>query len=371
MQTRIKLGVRATGHVGGLLVRRLRHGPARPSWPLAYELAVGYVRWRFALPMSFSDARRSLDEVPALGALRGVQTTERAYGGVRCVEHTRASPSSQSASPSSSAGARDERVLVYLHGGGYCTGSPWSHRPILGALTRTLGARDERVLVYLHGGGYCTGSPWSHRPILGALTRTLGARVVAVDYRLAPEHPCPAAIDDALAVLRALLADGVAPERLWLAGDSAGGGLTLATLVAARDAGLPTLAGAVPLSPWTDLTGGQPSHGAHGLDYLPEPERLVTYARAYAGALPLTDPRVSPLHADLRGLPPLLVLVGGAERLRDDGVLVAARAKEAGVDVTLHVEPDEIHVWPMFAPWSPRAQDAIDRVAAFVDRTAR
>jgi len=336
MQTRIKLGVRATGHVGGLLVRRLRHGPARPSWPLAYELAVGYVRWRFALPMSFSDARRSLDEVPALGALRGVQTTERAYGGVRCVEHTRASPSSQSASPSSSAGARDERVLVYLH-----------------------------------GGGYCTGSPWSHRPILGALTRTLGARVVAVDYRLAPEHPCPAAIDDALAVLRALLADGVAPERLWLAGDSAGGGLTLATLVAARDAGLPTLAGAVPLSPWTDLTGGQPSHGAHGLDYLPEPERLVTYARAYAGALPLTDPRVSPLHADLRGLPPLLVLVGGAERLRDDGVLVAARAKEAGVDVTLHVEPDEIHVWPMFAPWSPRAQDAIDRVAAFVDRTAR
>jgi acetyl esterase/lipase len=295
---------------------------------LSYELAVGFVRWRFALDSSFDDARRGLDEVPAPGALRGVDTRAVDVGGVRCVEHTR-------------------RRLP----------PPSPH--------------EDRVLVYLHGGGYCTGSPRSHRPILGALTRTTGARVLAVDYRRAPEHPCPAAIDDALAVVRALLHDGVSPGRLWLAGDSAGGGLTLSTLVAAREAGMPTIAGAIPLSPWTDLTGQQPSHHAHVLDYLPTPDRLVTYARAYAGEMLLSDPRVSPLFADLRGLPPLYVLVGGAERLHDDGILVAARARDAGVDVTLHVEPDEIHVWPMFAPWSPRAQAAVDGIAGFLERTAR
>jgi acetyl esterase/lipase len=329
MRTKLWRGWHATRHVGGLVARRLRHGPTRPSWPLSYEVAVGFIRWRFSLEGTFDDARRGLDEVPAPGALRGVQTRALTIGGVACVEHTPASSSSSS----SSAG--------------------------------------ERVIVYLHGGGYCTGSPRSHRPVLGGLTRATGARVIAVDYRRAPEHPCPAAIDDALAVMRALLDDGVPPGRLWLAGDSAGGGLLFTTLVAARDAGLPAIAGAVPLSPWTDLTGGQPSHHAHVLDYLPAPDRLVTYARAYAGNLSLTDPQVSPLFADLRGLPPLLVFVGGAERLHDDGVLIAARAKDAGVDVTLHVEPDEIHVWPMFHPWSPRAADAFAKIAAFVDSTAR
>ena len=315
----------AIGSIFAAVARRLRHGPARPSWPFHYDVAVGYVRILFAREGTVSAARKNMDDVPAPGALRGVQTRERTLGGVRCVEHVSSSPSS----------------------------SP-----------------DERVLVYLHGGGYCTGSPRSHRPLLGPLTRATGARVVAVDYRRAPEHPCPAAIDDALAVVRALLDEGVAPARLWLAGDSAGGGLTLTTLVAARDAGLPTIAGAVTLSPWADLTAGQRSHHDNVHDYLPVPDRLIAYARAYAGDLALADPRVSPVHADLRGLPPLLVLVGGAERLHDDGVLVASRAKDAGVDVTLHLEPDEIHVWPMFHPWSPRAQDAFDRIAAFVERTA-
>lgn len=323
MRSTLRNGLATTRHLGAVVARRLRHGATRPSWPWGYELALGFVRWRFAQPTSFVAARRGLDALPAPGALRGVTTSEQTIAGVRCVEHR---------------------------------------------ATGVAPAGAERVVVYLHGGGYCTGSPWSHRPLLGPLTRTTKARVVAVDYRLAPEHPCPAAIDDALAVLRALLDSGVAPSRLWLAGDSAGGGLTLATLVAARDAGLPRLAGAVPISPWTDLTGTQPSHAAHVHDYLPDPERLRVYARAYAGELPLDEPRVSPLFADLTGLPPLLVLVGGAERLHDDGIAIAARARAAGVDVTLHVEPDETHVWPMFHPWSPRASDALARIAAFIAR---
>jgi acetyl esterase/lipase len=317
----LRHGLATARHLGAVAARRARHGPSRASWPWSYELALGYVRWRFAQPQSFVAARRGLEALPAPGALRGVVTREITLGGVRSVEHR-----ARAAVP----------------------------------------AADEAVVVYLHGGGYCTGSPWSHRPLLGALTRATQARVIAVDYRLAPEHPCPAAIDDALAVLRALFAGGVSPSRVWLAGDSAGGGLTLATLVAARDAGLPRVAGAIPLSPWTDLTGTQASHAAHVDDYLPDPERLRHYARAYAGALPLDEPRVSPLFADLTGLPPLLVLVGGAERLHDDGLAVAARARAAGVDVTLHVEPDEIHVWPMFHPLSPRAADAFARIAAFL-----
>jgi monoterpene epsilon-lactone hydrolase len=323
MRRALQHSLAAARHLGAVVTRRVRHGPSRPSWPWRYELALGYVRWRFAQPTTFAAARRGLDALPAPGALRGVATRDVDIAGVRCVEHR-------------TAGAPNDR--------------------------------DPPVLVYLHGGGYCTGSPRSHRPLLGALTRATGARVLAVDYRLAPEHPCPAAIDDVLAVLRALLAEGIPPRRLWLAGDSAGGGLTLTSLVAARDAGLPRLAGAIPISPWADLTGTRASHAAHVHDYLPAPERLRDYARAYAARLPLDAPQVSPAFADLSGLPPLLLLVGGAERLYDDGIAVAERARDAGVDVTLHVEPDEAHVWPLFHLWSPRAADAVARIAAFMAR---
>jgi acetyl esterase/lipase len=323
MRRRLHHGLTITRHCVDVVARRARHGPSRPSWPWNYELAVAYVRSRFALDVDVGFARRGMDDVPAPGALRGTTTTTTTLGGVRCVEHV------------------------------------------------TPTTNHDRVVVYLHGGGYCTGSPRSHRPLLGALTRATRTRVVAVDYRLAPEHPCPAAIDDAVTVVRALLDAGVRPERLWLAGDSAGGGLTLATLVAAREQGLPRLAGAIPISPWADLTNSGASHHANVHDYLPGPDRLDRYARHYAGSLALDDARVSPRFADLRGLPPLLVLVGGAERLHDDGVAVAAAARDAGVDVTLHVEPDEIHVWPMFAGWSPNADDAVARIAAFIDATAR
>jgi acetyl esterase/lipase len=317
MRKALRRVIAASRLFGAVVARRLRHGPARPTWPLGYEVAVTLVRSRFGRDVPYDVARRGMDRVPVFGAMNGVRSAPRTIGGVRCLELS-----------------------------------------VAGA--------DDRVLVYLHGGGYCVGSPRSHLPILGALARGTGARVLALDYRLAPEHPCPAAIHDVLAVLRGLAAEGVQPSRTWISGDSAGGGLTLTSLVAARDAGLPALAGAIPISPWTDLTGSQASHVMHVHDYLPGPDQLVRYARAYAGGLALDDPRVSPLFADLSGLPPLLVLVGGAERLHDDGVALAERARAQGVSVELHVEPDEIHVWPMFGPWSPNAADAVRRIASFM-----
>lgn len=230
--------------------------------------------------------------------------------------------------------------------------------------------KDDRgtVVVYLHGGGYCIGSLTSHRPMLTHLATASGARVLAVDYRLAPEHPHPAALDDAVGAYRWVVGtQGVDPARVVVAGDSAGGGLTLATLVALRDAGDPLPAAGVCLSPWADLTqSGSTIAEKADEDPMVRAEDLDRWAGMYAGGAARDSKAISPLFADLSGLPPLLVEVGTSEVLLDDARRVADRAREAGVDVTLTVAEDMIHVWHSFAGAVPEADEGIARVAAFV-----
>jgi acetyl esterase/lipase len=225
----------------------------------------------------------------------------------------------------------------------------------------------DRVVLYLHGGGYVIGSINSHRDLGGRLSRAAGARVLVLDYRLAPEHPFPAAVDDALAAYRWLLAEGHAPQNIAIGGDSAGGGLTLATLLALRDAGETLPAAGICLSPWTDLAGtGESLRTKAEADPMVQWSRLAQYAAAYLGEQDARTPLASPLYADLRGLPPLLIQVGTAETLLDDASRVAARARSAGVDVTYEAWDDMIHVFQAFAALLPEGQQAIERIGAFV-----
>jgi acetyl esterase/lipase len=229
------------------------------------------------------------------------------------------------------------------------------------------GAHEERALLYLHGGAYNAGSIGSHRALCTELARLAGVRVLNVGYRLAPEHPHPAAVDDAVAAARFLWKQGVAPERVAFAGDSAGGGLALAALVALRDAGDPLPAAAVCLSAWTDLTLSGDSFFAKACeDPMIVPETLArSRDRSVAGAR-ADAPTISPLFADLAGLPPLLIQVGTAECLLDDSTRVAERARAAGVDVTLEVWDDMIHVFQAFFALLPEGRRALDGIAAFL-----
>ena len=199
-------------------------------------------------------------------------------------------------------------------------------------------AEAGRVVLYLHGGGYVIGSPRSHRHLAAAIAGAAGASALSLDYRLAPENPFPAAVDDAVACYRWLLEQGASPEHIVIAGDSAGGGLTVATLVALRDARVRLPAGGVCISPWVDLTfsGGSYQTKAAADPIVARPG-IDEMARAYLGATDPRTPLASPVFADLRGLPPLLIHVGGDEVLLDDAVQLAERAKAAGVPATLEV----------------------------------
>jgi monoterpene epsilon-lactone hydrolase len=228
-------------------------------------------------------------------------------------------------------------------------------------------ALHERGIYYLHGGGYTLGSINTHREIISRLSRAARARALAIDYRLAPEHPFPAAVEDSTAAYRWLLAIGVDPARLVIAGDSAGGGLTVATLVALRDAGDPLPAAAVCLSPWVDLEGlGESMTTRAEVDPMVQREELLQHVKAYLGDAHPRTPLAAPLYADLRGLPPLLIQVGTAETLLDDSTRLAERAKAAGVDVVLEPWDDMIHVWQFCAAILPEGQQAIDRIGEFI-----
>ncbi len=228
-------------------------------------------------------------------------------------------------------------------------------------------ASADRVVLYVHGGAYVIGSINTHRDLAGRISRASGARVLNVDYRLAPEHPHPAAVEDATAAYRWLVANGQAPARLAIAGDSAGGGLTIATLVALRDAGDPLPAAGVCLSPWVDLEGiGESMSSRAHLDPMVQKDHLLRMAKLYLGDLHPRTPLAAPLYADLSGLPPLLIQVGTAETLLDDATRIAERAKKAGVDVTLDVWEDMIHVFQAFAPMLPEGQQAIEQIGEFL-----
>jgi epsilon-lactone hydrolase len=245
----------------------------------------------------------------------------------------------------------------------------WEHA-VLGGVpcvwARPRSEAREGALVYLHGGGYVLGSLRSHRDVFARLAELTRLPVLAVDYRLAPEHPIPAQLEDALVVLRALRTR-VSASRTVIAGESAGGGLTLATLCALRDANEPLPAAAACLSGWFDLAAtGRSNVDNEPYDYLPR-SALARYARWAIGPEGrLDDPRASPLHAALHGLPPLLLQAGGAEAILDDSVRVAERGRAAGSPVALEVVPDMVHAFQLFGGAFVESQAALERVARFL-----
>lgn len=225
------------------------------------------------------------------------------------------------------------------------------------AISWTCATPPHRVILYLHGGGYVAGSCRTHRRVTAALARYDTARVIALDYRLAPEHPYPAALEDAVAAVLALLETVEHPRAITIAGDSAGGGLALATLLTLRDRGVPRLGCAWLVSPWTDLT--RPADG--GRPCPPDPvltaASLARSAKAYCAGHDASDPRISPAKGDFRSLPPMLVQVGAREMLIDDALAITRAAAFANVSATLQVLPDMTHSYVLLAG----LEDAVER----------
>ena len=229
------------------------------------------------------------------------------------------------------------------------------------------GACDDHVVLYLHGGGYVIGSIKSHRYLMQNISRFSGAKTLGLDYRLAPENPFPAAVDDATKAYCWLLEQGYAAKNIAIAGDSAGGGLTLATLVNLRDKGIDLPAAGVLISPWTDLTGEADSVTARAdSDPMVKPEGLYSLGNEYLNGTDAKNPLASPVFADMTGLPPLCIHVGGREILYDDAITVAKRAKAAGIEVELLDEPELFHVWHAFAPMLEEGQEAVEKIGAFL-----
>jgi phosphinothricin tripeptide acetyl hydrolase len=228
-------------------------------------------------------------------------------------------------------------------------------------------ASPNSAMIYLHGGCYATGSVETHRDLITRLSVAASMRVLGLNYRLAPAHPFPAAVEDAAAAYRWLLETGIEPARIAIAGDSAGAGLALATTITTRDAGLPLPGAVACLSPWVDLavTGVSMETKANE-DPIVSREMLLGWGKLYLGDQDPRTPLASPLYADLRGLPPLLIQVGSAEVLLDDATRLADRASAAGVDTTLEVWPEMIHVWHSFAAILSEARQAIEGIGKFI-----
>ncbi len=225
---------------------------------------------------------------------------------------------------------------------------------------------ENGALLYLHGGGYSLCSPFTHRALAANIGRAAGLNALVPDYRLAPEHPFPAAIDDAVAAYRWLIEEGAPPDRIVIAGDSAGGGLALATMLVIRDAGEPLPGAAALISPWTDLAmTGESTKTRQKDDPMLYRSGLLEHAEMYLGDHDRKDPLASPLYADLAGLPPLIIHVGSAEILVDDSTRLAERAKAAGVEVSLRIYQDMMHVWHYFAGILSESEEAINQIGRF------
>jgi epsilon-lactone hydrolase len=232
------------------------------------------------------------------------------------------------------------------------------------------GADTSRVLLYFHGGGYVIGSTTTHAWLTGALSRATGVRVLSLDYRMAPEDPYPAAVNDAVFAYQSLIESGYAPGNIIIGGDSAGGGLTAATLLALKDRGLPMPAAAVLLSPWTDLaiTGASITERASRDPMIKERSGIERMASYYYAIVSPKEPLVSPLYGDLAGLPPLLIQVGTEEVLFNDSTRLHEKALAAGVDSTLEEWDGQVHVFQMMGWMVPEGQQAIDRIGEFAKK---
>lgn len=244
-----------------------------------------------------------------------------------------------------------------------CAGVP-------GEFSLAPGSDAARALMFFHGGGYCSGSIVSHRRMATEAGRAARVRTLSVGYRLAPEHPYPAAHEDALAAWQFLRGQGIAPNHIAVGGDSAGGNLTVALINHLRTAGEPQPACAWLVSPWTDLTmSGASLVTKDAVDPLIHKPYLEELARAYAPApLNRRDPKISPLFSDLRGFPPVLVQVGSAETLLDDAVRFADVAGAADVNVTLEIWPQMIHAWPLWNARLAAGREALAHVGEFIRR---
>jgi monoterpene epsilon-lactone hydrolase len=346
----LRTGAALALSLGRATVARARRGPLHPAWSLWAEALFSHLRRELAPLLSLSpEAQRAHFEKLVLPspALQLVQRTPFAPPAPRA-------------------------------GVGRALAGEWLTPSALGDSQRTA-LRGEslepapraaaRTVLYLHGGGYVTGSLRTYADLAARLALAAGARLLLLDYRLAPEHPLPAALDDALAAVRWLRESGAAMGQLILAGDSAGGALALSTLVALRDAGEPLPAGALLICPWVDLEMKSASVAENAPFDALDAEVARSWRRHYLGPVAAADPRASPVHADLRGLPPLCIQVGSAELLRDEGSLLARRARESGVRVDFSEWPGMVHDWHLLAQVFAPAREAIARLGAFVRET--
>ena len=231
----------------------------------------------------------------------------------------------------------------------------------------TPGVSQSRTILWLHGGGYVIGNAWHYREITSHLGRAADARALVVDYRLAPEHPFPAAVDDAVAAYRWLLAQGTSPQSIVIGGDSAGGGLALATVLALKDAGEPLPAAVATMSPWVDLECSAETFTTKAeFDPVVSQEAVLGMAGMYLAGQDARAPLASPLFGDLKGLPPLLIHVGTRETLLDDSLHLADRARSAGVDVTLEMVDEAPHVFQLFSSILPEGRGSVEGIAQFI-----
>lgn len=228
------------------------------------------------------------------------------------------------------------------------------------------GSNPEKVIMYVHGGGYVSGSCSDHRGFVSKFAAYTGVSNLVYEYGLAPENPYPAAVDDSVKVYRWLLASEFKPENIIIAGESAGGGLTLAILLYLKDNNIPLPNAGVAISPWTDLTcSGETYKTKNKVSPAPLNSWHV-FAKHYAGETPLTNPYVSPLFGDMKGLPPLLINAGMDDELFDDGRMFAEKAQTAGVDVTFRAGERMVHCYPLLAPMFPEATEAMDEIVVFI-----
>lgn len=298
------------------VARRLRRGPLRPTWSFTFEFIVRFVRrdWEASSERPLPEVRATLEgRFYPQGVVKKCVTRDQAVGGVP---------------------------------------ARWFVPP---------GANDDVVILYFHGGSYIYGSArTTHAELCARIALGAGITVVGLDYRLAPEHPFPAAHDDAKRALEAL-----SDKRVILAGDSAGANLAIELQIVRRDAGQ-SIPPAALISPWTDLTMPGASYVTNDAFEIGTRATLAKHAEAYANGTPLDDPRISPVYADLRGLPATLVIAGDAEALYDDIGVFTDQLREQGVEVTLHVAKDMPHDAPLFAAFHPNAEAAVEAIATFV-----
>ncbi|WP_051194442.1 alpha/beta hydrolase [Nocardia jiangxiensis] len=236
-------------------------------------------------------------------------------------------------------------------------------------LVRMPGTSDKRTILYSHGGGYVLGSASSYRGFGAALSRAADAQVLVVDYRRAPECPHPAALQDFTAAYHWLVGQGIRPGDIVVSGDSAGGGLTTALLVALRDQGEPLPAGGVPISPWVDMTFSGKSYETRAdVDPIISRDLLGTMASLWLGDQDPRDIKASPIFGDLSGLPPLSIFIGTAECLYDEAIKLAQRAEASGVAVDLHIGEGMFHIWPVMNSFLPEAKEAVGQIGEFVKK---